>query len=120
MTEPERQKVFDKTGGHCHFCGDRLELDDHASGSDGAWELDHVVQRGKGGWSSPENYLPACGKCNHLRWHRTGDDLRELILLGLVAKDEIKKKTDLGKRIDEQLKKRLARNEQRRKKRRAN
>jgi len=107
MTESERRKVFDKTSGHCHFCGDALDPS--------AWQLDHVIQRGKGGRSSSENYLPACGKCNHLRWHRTGAGLRELILLGLVAKDEIKKKTDLGEMIDEQLKKRLARNAGRRK-----
>jgi 5-methylcytosine-specific restriction endonuclease McrA len=103
MIKPERQKIFDMTSGHCHFCGDALVFEHYGKTKrpylDGAWELDHVIQRGKGGRSNPENYLPACGKCNHLRWHRTGDDLRELILLGLVAKDEIKKGTKLGAEI---------------------
>jgi 5-methylcytosine-specific restriction endonuclease McrA len=118
MTESERQKVFDKTSGHCHFCGDVLIFEHYGKTTrpylDGAWELDHVIQRGKGGRSSPENYLPACGKCNHLRWDRTGDGLRELIRLGLVAKHEIKKGTKLGTEISRVRAQRDAQNARRR------
>lgn len=117
MTKLRLKKVFDKTHGHCHFCGDRLIFKHYGKTKrrhrKGAWELDHVIQRSKGGRSSPDNYLPACGKCNHLRWHRRGEDLRELILLGLVAKDEIKKKTDLGDDIRERLNERRERNAKR-------
>jgi 5-methylcytosine-specific restriction endonuclease McrA len=92
--------VYDKTRGHCHFCGDKVILGHHGkSGQRGAWELDHVIQAAKGGASRSDNYLPACWKCNRLRWHRKGRDLRRLILLGLVASDEIKKKTELGRAI---------------------
>jgi 5-methylcytosine-specific restriction endonuclease McrA len=59
--------------------------------------MDHVIQRKKGGASNPDNYLPACWRCNRLRWHRKGKDLRRLIQLGLVANDEIKKATELGR-----------------------
>jgi hypothetical protein len=31
-----------------------------------------------------------------LRWHRKGDDLRDLILMRLIAKDEIKKNSATG------------------------
>jgi 5-methylcytosine-specific restriction endonuclease McrA len=80
----------------------------------GSWELDHVIQRKKGGASKAENYLPACGKCNHLRWHRGGEELRELIWLGLVAQGEIKKKTALGRALEEKSAARLAQNRKRR------
>ena len=33
--------------------------------------VDHVVPRLKGGPSWPENLLPACGRCNKQRGHRT-------------------------------------------------
>ena len=110
--------VYDKTHGHCHFCGDKVVLGHHGKTKHGylrgAWELDHVIQRKKGGASSADNYLPACGKCNHLRWHRTGKDLRRLILLGLVAQDEINADTELGRAIHAKFKKRKAQNRSRR------
>lgn len=110
--------VFARTRGHCHFCGDRLEFESHGRKRwpypRGAWELDHVIQRHRGGPDRPENYLPACKECNHLRWHRRGADLRELLELGLVAKDEVRRGTALGSRLAGKLGSRRARNRRRR------
>jgi len=121
MNERSRRAVFDKTGGHCHFCGDGLVFDDYGMKRKpypaGAWELDHVVQAAKGGASHPDNYLPACRECNHLRWHRRGADLRRVILLGLVAGGEIKKKSKLGQELDGRFRLRSAQTERRRKSR---
>jgi 5-methylcytosine-specific restriction endonuclease McrA len=107
MTIQGRRVVFDKTRGHCHFCGDKVVLGHHGKTTGypqrGAWELDHVIQAAKGGKSNLDNYLPACWKCNRLRWHRKGRELRRLILLGLVVNDEIKKKTKLGSAIEAKL-----------------
>ena len=109
--------MFDKTSGHCHFCGDKVVLENYGKKRkpypNGAWELDHVIQRKKGGASTADNYLPACKQCNHLRWHRSGSDLRRLILLGLVANDEIKADTELGRAVHAKLKNREAKNKQR-------
>lgn len=110
MTLQGRRAVFDKTGGHCHFCGDRLVFSHYEQGE---WELDHAIQAAKGGASNPDNYLPACWKCNRLRWHRTGKDLRRLILLGLVANDEIKADTELGRAIHARFTQRKTKNKQR-------
>jgi 5-methylcytosine-specific restriction endonuclease McrA len=109
--------VFDKTNGHCHFCGDALIFNKYGyknNKTNGAWEADHVIQKGKGGNKNIENCLPTCIKCNRLRWHRTGDNLRELILLGLIAKDEINKKSETGKLLSKLKLKRLLRNQIRR------
>lgn len=42
----------------CHYCGE-------AGGT-----VDHVVPRGQGGETSPENCVPACAPCNHFRGDR--------------------------------------------------
>ena len=106
--------VYDKTNGHCHFCGDRVVLGHHGKTKGhplrGAWEMDHITQAAKGGANDPGNYLPACWKCNRLRWHRKGRDLRRLIVLGLVANDEIKTGTELGRAIHAKSQQRKAKN----------
>jgi hypothetical protein len=87
----------------------------HEGDLSGYWEVDHVIQRNKGGVSPEENCLPACTRCNRLRWHRSGDNIRELILLGLVAQDEINKNSELGKSLVILREKRLLNNKSRRK-----
>ncbi len=118
FSNQQLHEIFQRTSGHCHFCGDKLRLENYGDSSAteliGAWEADHVIQRGKGGSKSAANCLPACVRCNRLRWHRKGKQLRELLLLGLVAKDEIKKCTEVGKMILVLKKSRLERNKSRR------
>lgn len=118
ITNKKLEDVFNKTNGHCHFCGDKLLLTKYGAKDinnlNGSWEADHVIQKGKGGSKNLENCLPCCVRCNRLRWHRKGEDLRELILLGLISRDEIKKKTPLGDQIIRIKAKRLTQNVKRR------
>jgi 5-methylcytosine-specific restriction endonuclease McrA len=118
FSETQLREIFSRTFGHCHFCGDKLKLPLYGSRNSedvrGAWEVDHVNQRAKGGAKSADNCLPACIRCNRLRWHRKGSQIRELILFGLIAKDEIKKKSELGKLLNKLKQSRLTRNKQRR------
>lgn len=118
FSERQLLEIFSRTSGHCHFCGDKLKLPLYGSsnGEDtrGAWEADHINQRAKGGLKAADNCLPACIRCNRLRWHRKGAQIRELLLLGLVANDEIKKRTKLGQKISALKKSRLVRNKSRR------
>ncbi len=119
MREPELLKIFRKTRGHCHFCGDKIKFENRgwSEEPDGHWEADHVFQRGKGGAKTSENCLPACTRCNRLRWHRTGKSLRELLLYGVIAVKEIKGDTCTGKRLRRLKKVRLEENDRRRAKR---
>jgi len=118
MNNKQLKTIFDKTKGHCHFCGDFLVFKKYGCKNikdlKGAWEADHVIQRAKGGSTVFENYLPACVRCNRLRWHRKGSDLRDLLLLGLIANTEIQKKTLLGKQLIQLKSKRIKNNEKRR------
>jgi len=100
------RRIFDKTGGHCHFCGDRLVFKNRGRGSGprGRWEIDHVRQRTRGGLDIFDNMLAACARCNRMRWSRGGDELRELLRLGLIAFQEMEKRSDVGmelKRLSE-------------------
>ncbi|MDD4286789.1 MAG: HNH endonuclease signature motif containing protein [Candidatus Peribacteraceae bacterium] len=112
--------IFQKTEGHCHFCGDPLILKKYGCKNindlNGAWEADHVIQRAKGGKKEADNCLPACVYCNRLRWNRKGDNLREVLLLGLIAKDQMKKSSPIGKTLTGLMMKRLTSNERRRRK----
>lgn len=115
------KKIFDRTKGHCHFCGDKVIFENYglknADNVSGMWEADHILQKGKGGVTRQDNCLSACWKCNRLRWHRKGRDIRELISLGLIAKDEIKKKTSVGKRLEGLKENRKLKNKKRRRER---
>jgi 5-methylcytosine-specific restriction endonuclease McrA len=119
MTLTQLRRIFDKTRGHCHFCGDLLLF--HRRGwreknLPGFWEVDHVIQRRKGGASAAENYLPACTRCNRLRWHRKGEMMRRLLRLGLIAHAEIRRATKLGKELAHREAQQLSRNRLRRRK----
>jgi hypothetical protein len=85
----------------------------------GYWEVDHVIQKGKGCSKAVENCLAACTRCNRLRWHRQGEAVRELLFLGLIARDEIAKATATGKTLAQPRAKRLAQNTLRRTRRSA-
>jgi hypothetical protein len=73
-----------------------------------------VIQRGKGGSRGPKNCLPACTPCNRLRWHRTGKQLRDLLLRGIVATGEIQRDTEMGQSLVKKMRQRLATNRRRR------
>lgn len=98
------KQVFDKTKGHCHFCGDPIIFEKYGvkdrDDIKGAWEADHIIQKGKGGSKDLSNCLPACVDCNRLRWHYKGNSLRYRIRLGNIAQNEIKKKSAIGKELD--------------------
>src|SRR5216683_6825436 len=87
-TSPVRA-IFDMFNEHCHFCGDKIEFNKRgfAPHMDGHWENDHIVQKQKGGSDKRDNLAPACTRCNRLRWGRSGRSLRQVLFLGLVAKE---------------------------------
>jgi len=108
--------IWDKTDGHCHFCGDPIKFENRGwhKKPDGHWEVDHVIQRDKGGAKATGNCLPACTRCNRLRWHRTGEEIRDLLLLGVIAVKEIKKGSIIGRELERLKQARLDHNASRR------
>jgi hypothetical protein len=47
--------------------------------------------------------MPACTRCNRLRWQRRGKKLRHLLVLGQVANNQIKDSTKLGHKLTKLL-----------------
>ncbi len=106
--ETTLREVFEKTGGICHCCGDALEFDRRGRGGgakgvhdvpQGYWEVDHVHQKSRGGTADFKNALPACTPCNRVRWHRSGGYKRQTLLLGLAARERIRRGDIFGERI---------------------
>lgn len=56
ISKTTRQKVLDKYGGHCAYCGKVLDLK--------TLRVDHLHPHYRGGEDSFENYMPACYQCN--------------------------------------------------------
>ncbi|HJC13727.1 MAG TPA: HNH endonuclease [Candidatus Agathobaculum intestinigallinarum] len=72
LSRSERIAVFDKTRGHCAYCGCELEFAD--------MQIDHVVPIN--GWSEQgsdtlDNMLPACRSCNHYKSRSTLEGFRK-------------------------------------------
>lgn len=72
MTKAERLEVYQKTGGHCAYCGCDLDFKD--------MQVDHVIPLS--GWNEQgpdtlDNMLPACRSCNHYKSTSTLEDFRK-------------------------------------------
>lgn len=107
-------RIFDKTSGHCHFCGDPLDFEKRRrSKSLDAWEQDHVIPKYHGGATGVGNRLPAHWRCNGLRWHRGHERLQTLLRLGLIAREQIKSGTKMGVHLEALLEKRVKSNKER-------
>lgn len=62
MTKKQRQLVFEKTSGHCGYCG--IDL------SKKRWHIDHIKPLMRGDAHHPKdhsfkNLMPACFRCNN-------------------------------------------------------
>ncbi len=102
----QRQKIWQKTGGSCHICGGPLP---------NRWVADHVKPVAEGGDSNIANFLPACPDCNRLKWHRTPDDIRYVLKLGIYCSQEVFRNSALGREIKQMFDKKSANARKRRK-----
>lgn len=78
------QAVWDKTGGHCWYCGTELFIGD---AKDVASRLlmrqwfciDHINPKTKGGSNDLSNLLPACWICNSSKSYKTLEEYRMMV-----------------------------------------
>jgi 5-methylcytosine-specific restriction endonuclease McrA len=59
-----KELVWDKTGGHCSYCG--LVLNPFRN-----FSVDHVIPQSKGGTDDFDNLVPACRHCNSSKNNRS-------------------------------------------------
>lgn len=53
-----RQKIFEESGGKCHYCSTALTLE-------GRWHIEHKMPKALGGDNAPGNLVASCAPCNH-------------------------------------------------------
>ena len=111
-------KIWDKISGRCHFCGEKLIFENYGKNKfrKGNWNIDHIFPKAMGGYNATVNYLPICGECNGLKWHRIGKQIQELMRYGLVSLREKRKGTQIGKKVSQLYSLQQKANEERRRK----
>ena len=80
-----------KTNSRCHVCGVEIELN--------AFHADHVKTHSSGGEHEENNYLPSCQTCNSYRWNFAPEELQIILKLGVWAKGQLLRDSNLGQEI---------------------
>lgn len=62
-----RRRIFEKSGGKCHYCACDLQLE-------GKWHIEHMMPRALGGTSDPGNLVAACLTCNYKKRDKTAEE----------------------------------------------
>lgn len=93
LSKSDRLKVFSKTSGKCHVCGDELDPVN--------FEADHVMAHAKGGANHVDNFLPACRTCNNYRWDYLSEEFQWILKIGVWARTQMEKETKIGRIMTE-------------------
>ena len=86
-------RIWAKTDGHCHLCGEKLYLD--------KWHIDHVVPRTHSGIDDEWNLLPCCTFCNGMKKAAKTYRMRRFLMYGRYCLEEATRrdKSDIGQAI---------------------
>lgn len=71
ITKEERTQIYNKSGGRCAYCGEKINFSD--------MQVDHVVPLRLGGEDSIENMACSCRSCNKYKSTYTVEKFREQI-----------------------------------------
>lgn len=117
INEDKRLAVFEKSYGECGHCEKALAFDNRSREGRGAWEVEHLRPRARGGTDHLNNLVAACWTCNlgkgtrsarahrfavtpartarvsRRRWRVTGKALLPGIIVGGLTYLWLKKKT---------------------------
>ena len=66
-----REKVFNKTNGHCAYCGCELDFFN--------FEIDHIIPKKRGGNNRIENLYPCCRDCNIFKYDNEIEEFRRKV-----------------------------------------
>lgn len=81
LSNLERIMVYEKTDGHCAYCGTPLKFKE--------MQVDHVKPFSMGGANTLDNLLPACRYCNHYKSSRTLESFRSALtkIVSVLTRD---------------------------------
>ena len=94
-SKEERKIIYNRSGGRCELCGQRLLLENMT--------LDHVIPLSMGGEDSMENLQAACYACNQFKSNILPEDFMDRIIRIFLYQTEKKCSKDLKLRIIHKL-----------------
>ncbi|RKI87876.1 HNH endonuclease [Parablautia intestinalis] len=94
-SDEEREIIYNKSGGRCELCGQRLLLENMT--------LDHIVPLSMGGGESMENLQAACYACNQFKSNILPDDFMDRIIKIFLYQTEKKCGKDMKLKIIHKL-----------------
>ena len=94
-SKEERKIIYDRSGGLCELCGQRLLLENMT--------LDHIVPLSMGGKDDMENLQASCFNCNQLKSNILLEDLMDRIIKIFLYQTEKKCSKDMKLRIIQKL-----------------
>lgn len=71
LSKQERKIIYQKTNGHCAYCGCKLELTN--------MQADHIQPFYLGGTDELDNFFPSCRSCNHYKSTLDLEDFRNMM-----------------------------------------
>jgi len=69
----KREKVYRKYKGKCAYCGANIEFRKE-------FEIDHLIPKSQGGTNDIDNLMPACERCNHLKYNYDIEEFKKRII----------------------------------------
>ncbi len=91
LTKAERLIIYNKTDGHCAYCGEKIEL--KAMQADHVAPIEYAVIIGKCGHDPNhiDNLLPTCRSCNYIKSSMTIEMFRRRVeeWVEILARDSV-------------------------------
>lgn len=83
LSDKERRRIYNKTNGHCAYCGCNLRFEQMTA--------DHIKPIANGGADIENNMLPACRSCNHRKGTSSVESFREQVerFLDVLNRDNV-------------------------------
>ena len=94
-SDKDRKTIYNKSGGRCELCGQRLALENMT--------LDHIVPLSMGGEDSMENLQAACFACNQFKSNILPDDFMDRIIKIFLYQTENKCCKDMKLKVIHKL-----------------
>lgn len=73
----KRLQIYQKTNGHCSYCGKLLPID--------TWVVEHMNPKIKLGGNNIDNLTPSCHSCNSAKRQRTVEEFRNHLTTKAIA-----------------------------------
>ncbi len=90
-SDEERKIIYNKSGGRCELCGQRLSPENMS--------LDHIVPLSMGGEDSMENLQAACFACNQFKSNNLPEDFMDRIIKIFLYQTERKCSRDVKLKV---------------------